>query len=289
MAELLEQYTSMIETALERAIPNGDSRFKRVLDAMRYSLLAGGKRIRPKLVLTFCELCGGDAEKAIPFACAIEMIHTYSLIHDDLPCMDDDDWRRGRPSCHKAYGEDVALLAGDALQSEAFRVLASADLPSDRVQAAVSTLATLCGSIGMVGGQMIDIDAVRQPLSESELLQMYSLKTSCLLKASCCLGCIAAGRLDLCESASAYGEALGLAFQIRDDVLDVIGEAEKLGKPIGSDEKNGKPTLVALIGVDRANELVQRYSEEAKKALVPFESKAVDLLNFTDTLMKRDR
>lgn len=289
MAELLDRYTDVIEKALREALPSVDTRYRPLIEAMRYSLLAGGKRIRPALVLAFCEMCGGDVQKAIPFACGIEMIHTYSLIHDDLPCMDNDDFRRGRLSCHKQFGEDVALLAGDALQSEAFRQMASAELPPDRVQAAVRLLADYCGAFGMAGGQMMDLDAVREPLAEDELIQMYSLKTSCLLKAACCLGCVAAGRFDLSDPAAAYGEALGLAFQIQDDILDVIGDEDKIGKPVGSDAQNGKPTLVAQIGLERAKEQVARYTEEAKRALAAFEMKAGELLDFTDTLMKRDR
>ena len=288
MSDLLARYAHVIERALDDALPVTEVAYAPVVAAARYSLLAGGKRIRPALVLEFCRLCGGEPAAALPFACAVEMIHTYSLIHDDLPCMDDDDLRRGRPSCHRAHGEGVALIAGDGLQAEAYRCLASADLPADRIVRAVRVLAEYSGTHGMVGGQMMDISSEKLPLTDQELLSMYSLKTSCLLSAACQLGCIAAGRFDRCDAADAFAVNLGLAFQIRDDVLDVTGDRQVLGKDIGNDSKNGKDTFAARNGLPAANEAIARYSQAAKDALADFGDEAKDLRDLTDYLIQRD-
>lgn len=289
MPDILTRYSSGIESALECSLPPSEEPYADVIEAMRYSLLAGGKRIRPALVLEFCRICGGNPESAMPFACAVEMIHTYSLIHDDLPCMDDDDLRRGRPSCHRRFGEAVALIAADALQAEAFRCLTSADLPPERIVTAVRILAELSGKSGMVGGQMMDISSENSTLSDGELLQMYDLKTSCLLSAACQLGCIAAGRFDFCSAASEFARNLGLAFQIQDDILDETGDIATLGKDTGNDAKNGKATYVARYGVTHAKEIVSKYSAAAKSALDVFNGKQADLLQLTDLLMQRDR
>lgn len=289
MADLLSRYADRIEAALDAALPECAAAYAPVVAAERYSLLAGGKRLRPALVLEFCRICGGEPEAALPFACAVEMVHTYSLIHDDLPCMDDDDLRRGRPSCHIAHGESVALIAGDALQAEAFHTLAGADLPPDRVVRAVEVLAKLSGTHGMVGGQMMDISSETSPLSDADQTTMYALKTSCLLSAACQLGCIAAGRLDRCEAANAFAVNLGLAFQIRDDVLDVTGDRAVLGKDVGNDCKNGKDTFVARYGLRKAEEAVTAYSQAAKDALAAFGDDADDLRELTDYLIQRDR
>ena len=289
MADLLTRYHDWIERYLDGVLYDVDQPYAGLLDAMKYSLMAGGKRIRPVLVLEFCRLCGGDPDKAMPFAAAIEMVHTMSLIHDDLPCMDNDDFRRGRPSCHKAHGEDVALIAGDALLTEAFYRISQADLPPERIALAVERLAVESGALGMVGGQMIDISKDKSELSDEDMLQMYALKTSCLLSAACQLGCIAAGRFDACKNAADFAYNLGLAFQIRDDILDEIGDSARLGKPTGSDQKNGKETFLARVGMAKAEELVCSYSDAAKKALALFGEDAADLLELTDKLMQRDR
>ena len=289
MADLLTRYADRIEAALDAALPATDAPYAPVVEAMRYSLLSGGKRVRPALVLEFCRICGGATESALPFACAIEMMHTSSLIHDDLPCMDDDNYRRGRPSCHIAHGEDVALIAGDALMMDAFRLLAAADLSADRISAAVRLLSEMSGKDGLVGGQMMDLASESEPLSDEDQLMMYALKTSYLLSAACQLRCIAAGRLDRCNGAHVFAFNVGLAFQIRDDILDVTGDSAVLGKDTGNDNKNGKNTLIARYGIQKAEEMVAAYSLAAKDALAVFGDDAADLKELTDFLMQRDR
>lgn len=284
---LLRDYQTKMQNRLDILLPENDSLYSKTVRAARYSLLAGGKRLRPILLLEFYKLCGGNDDCAYQLAAALEMIHTYSLIHDDLPCMDNDDYRRGRLSCHKAFGEDIALLAGDALQPFAFETVANAALPSDRIAAATKSLAHYCGLNGMVGGQMIDISGA----AENDIIRltaMYSLKTSALIRTACELGCIAAGRVDLCAHAGEFAENLGLAFQIRDDILDVIGTAEQLGKPIGSDDKNGKPTYASFYGVDKAEAFVKEYSDRAKASLEPFGAAADGLKELTDLLSGRN-
>ena len=265
-------YLSMIEKALFSYLPSSDIREGKLIDAMRYSLEAGGKRVRPMLVMEFNAVCGGKPEAALPFACAVEMIHTYSLIHDDLPCMDDDDLRRGKPSNHKVFGEDTALLAGDALQTLAFEILASdktAKLTGDNAcRRAVNTLARYSGCVGMAGGQMIDLvsENTHAPLDVVE--ELIGKKTACLLQAACELGCIAAGADDeKIKAASEYGKSIGYAFQIQDDILDLTSTDEVLGKPVGSDEENQKSTIVSLLGIEQSRRLVDDYTAKAIAAL----------------------
>ena len=243
-------------------------------EAMSYSLLSGGKRIRPVLVLEVCRLFGGNPERALPLACGLEMVHTYSLIHDDLPCMDDDDFRRGKPTNHKVFGEANAVLAGDALLTAAFSVLAEADLPPERIQRAVATLARAAGPAGMVGGQVLDLLGEGKDLSEEEILTIETLKTGCMIEAAARLGAIAAGSSPEEEAAAAaYARKLGLAFQIRDDLLDVLGDEAEFGKPIGSDEANQKSTLVARKGIAACEAWVQSMTQEAVDHLAPFSGK----------------
>ncbi len=245
-------------------------------DAMRYSLLAGGKRIRPVLVLESCRACGGHLESAMPFACGLEMVHTYSLIHDDLPCMDNDDYRRGKPTNHKVYGEAVATLAGDGLLTAAFGVLSGSEAfakqPADRIARAVRCLARSAGEDGMVAGQILDLEwEAGRDLTREELEQVHNRKTGALLRCACELGCIAAGGSQAQSKAlEQYATAIGMAFQIRDDILDVTGTAEELGKPIGSDAENGKTTFVTLLGLDGSQSLVQELTEQAKRAVTSF-------------------
>jgi geranylgeranyl diphosphate synthase type II len=237
---------------------------------MRYSLFAGGKRLRPVMTLEFCRMCCGDYKKAAPFAAAIEMIQTYSLIHDDLPCMDNDDFRRGIPTNHKVYGEGAAVLAGDALLTDAFMMAASAELrrPKD-IALAIGVLAHNAGSLGMVGGQMLDIDSENRVLSEQEVYDIQSRKTVALINASCVLGVIAGGgSQEQIQAAALYAAGLGMAFQIRDDMLDVIGSAEELGKAVGTDEK--KNTYVRLYGLDKCEQMVQQNTKMALNALDTF-------------------
>ena len=246
---------------------------QRLFSAMRYSLLAGGKRLRPILVFAFCKLCGGDWKKAVNFAAAVEMIHTYSLIHDDLPCMDNDDYRRGRLTNHKVFGEAMAVLAGDGLLTDAFSVVSMAKLsnPAD-MATAVGILAECAGSRGMVGGQVLDIQAEERELSEEEVLRIQSRKTGCLISAACSLGAVAGGATQAqFDAACQFAAGLGLAFQIRDDMLDVIGTKEEMGKGVGTDET--KNTFVRLYGLEKCEELVQKYTKYALDAISVFADK----------------
>ena len=243
---------------------------KQLFEAMEYSLLAGGKRLRPIFVFEFCRLCGGDWKKEAPFAAAIEMIHTYSLIHDDLPCMDNDDFRRGRPTNHKVYGEAMAFLAGDALLTDAFTVASTADLEPKAVLEAIQILSECAGSLGMVGGQVLDIKSDERLLTEQEVLDIQQRKTGCLISAACGMGAIAGGASqERFDAACQFAAGLGLAFQIRDDMLDVIGTKEEMGKGVGTDEK--KNTFVRLYGLEKCEELVQKYTDYALDALTVFD------------------
>ena len=243
----------------------------RLYDAISYSLLAGGKRLRPILAFEFCRLCGREWQAAAPFAAAIEMIHTYSLIHDDLPCMDNDDFRRGRPTNHKVYGEAMAVLSGDALLTDAFCAAAMAKLPNPADMAtAIGVLSECAGSHGMVGGQVLDIMSEERLLSEQEVLDIQSRKTGALIRAACALGVIAGGATQAqYDAACQFAAALGLAFQIRDDMLDVIGSQEEMGKGVGTDAN--KNTFVRLYGLEKCEELVQTYTDYALQALNVFE------------------
>ena len=258
-----------------------------VAEAMWYSLSAGGKRIRPVLVMEFCRVCGGDTKNAEAAACAIEMIHTFSLIHDDLPCMDNDDYRRGKPSCHKAYGEATALLAGDALENLAFGIIADAVILDSVKVRLVQTLAKAVGVNGMIGGQVIDTEYEGKNIPEEMLLRMYSMKTSALLKAACLMGCICAeADEEKMTAAIKYAENLGLAFQIIDDILDITGNEQQLGKPIGSDAANGKITYASLNGLEKSNSYAAKLTENALDSLSAFENTEF-LKELTLYLLKR--
>lgn len=237
-------------------------------ESMRYSLLAGGKRIRPVIVLEFAKAAGGNMESALDAACAAEMLHTYSLIHDDLPCMDDDDLRRGKPTNHVVYGECTAVLAGDALQAECFKILANSNLPAERVVKMVQFLSNAAGLMGICGGQALDIAGEGKSLNAEEVSKIHSLKTASLLVACAKMGVAAAGGSDeQLSAAEEYAENLGIAFQIRDDVLDVISTTEELGKPVGSDDENEKSTFVTIFGVDKCLELVEEKTQAAIAAV----------------------
>lgn len=270
MNDLMQRYMDRTEEYLARCFTN-DAPQKKLFDAMRYSLLAGGKRLRPVIVLAFCELCGGNAENALPFAAALEMVHTYSLIHDDLPCMDNDDYRRGKPTNHRVFGEATAVLAGDGLLTAAFGQLASAKLPAERIVEAVRVLSLCAGELGMVGGQVLDMDAETRICTEQEVIDIQSRKTGALISAACQLGVIAAGGSSKQQTAAAqYADSLGLAFQIQDDILDVIGDAGKLGKATGVDKN--KNTFVRLYGVETCKEMVAQETEKAVHALDSFDN-----------------
>lgn len=269
MESELNCYATRIEAYLQKCFTD-DAPQKELFEAMRYSLLAGGKRLRPVLTQAFCKLCGGNAEEALPFGAAIEMVHTYSLIHDDLPCMDNDDYRRGKPTNHRVYGEATAVLAGDALLTAAFSQLARAKLPAERVVEAVRVLSLCAGELGMVGGQVLDMDAEKRECTEQEVYDIQSRKTGALISAACQLGVIAAGGNETQQrAASAYADSLGLAFQIEDDILDVVGDAQKLGKAVGVDDK--KNTFVRLYGVEKCREMIKAETEKAVSALSVFE------------------
>ena len=244
---------------------------KPLFEAMEYSLLAGGKRLRPIFAFEFCRMCGKDWKKAAPFAAAIEMIHTYSLIHDDLPCMDNDDFRRGRPTNHKVYGEAMAVLAGDALLTDAFTVATMADVTDfASIRDAIGILAGCAGSHGMVGGQVLDIMSEERELTEQEVLDIQTRKTGCLINAACSLGAIAGSATqEQFEAACQFAAGIGLAFQIRDDMLDVIGTQEEMGKGVGTDA--AKNTFVRLYGLRKCEELVEKYTKYALDALNVFE------------------
>ncbi len=242
---------------------------KELFDAMRYSLLAGGKRLRPIFVFDFCRMCGGDWRLAAPFAAAIEMVHTYSLIHDDLPCMDNDDYRRGRLTNHKVYGEATAVLAGDALLTAAFSFVAKAPFSAEIRIRATEILADCAGEMGMVGGQVLDMQSEQRQCTEQEVLDIQSRKTGALICAACMLGVLAAGGNDeQLEAAKNFASHLGLAFQIRDDMLDVIGDAKELGKAVGADAT--KNTFVQLYGLEACDKLVRSHTEQAQSYLNTF-------------------
>jgi geranylgeranyl diphosphate synthase type II len=254
-----------INDYLKSVFSYDDEDFKIICDSVNYSLLNGGKRIRPFILISFCEMFGGKREKAIAFASALEMIHTYSLIHDDLPCMDDDDQRRGKPSNHKVYGEANALLAGDALLTEAFSVALKADLPAETLVLAIKTLSSAAGYEGMIGGQVMDMSPELLQKDVEKLKKMYSLKTGKLISAAAILGCLAANVRDeaTLKSAERYAQKIGLAFQIVDDLLDKFGTEEDLGKPIGSDDKNDKTTFLLFASPEEARAYAKKLTEEA--------------------------
>ena len=287
---LLNGYKTVFEEQIDILFPDNIYPYDSVLKAARYSLLNGGKRIRPVLTAEFCKLAGGNAEDSYNFAIALEMIHTYSLIHDDLPSMDNDDIRRGKPSCHKAFGEDTALLAGDTLLTEAFGVAAKANLPSERVVKAVECLAQNAGLHGMIGGQVLDLEFEKNKPTAEQLTDMYSRKTSGLLVAACTLGLIAAGEENpnAFENARNYANNLGIAFQIIDDILDLTSSQEVLGKPIGSDDKNHKTTFVTLFGLEKAKEYANGYTNSALSFLEKFGGDKTNLKLLTEYLLKRN-
>ena len=245
---------------------------KQLFEAMEYSLLAGGKRLRAACVYEFCRMCGGSWQEASPFAAAVEMIHTYSLIHDDLPSMDNDDFRRGRPTNHKVYGEAMAILAGDALLTDAFMVASRIQLPKpEDLGMAISLIAECAGSMGMVGGQVLDILAEDRECTVQEVLDIQNRKTGRLISAACALGAIAGGAdEERFDAACKFAAGLGLAFQIRDDMLDVIGTQEEMGKGVGTDEN--KNTFVRIYGLEKCEQLVQTYTNYALEALEVFEN-----------------
>lgn len=270
---ILNNDISIVEDRLIKLLPECANGQDEVVKAMKYSLSNGGKRLRPVLCLEFARACGADRFDALDFACAVEYIHSYSLIHDDLPCMDDDDMRRGKPSCHKEFGEATALLAGDALLTHAFQILAGAELDDKKIALACGLLAQNAGVQGMVGGQVIDLKYESETPDLQQLLSVHRLKTGALISAACLLGCIAAGADDeKIAAASAFAYDLGVAFQIKDDILDVVGSTEALGKPVGSDAENNKTTYVTVRGMENAQKDVEMLTSAAVSRLSAFEN-----------------
>lgn len=284
----LEIYSEKINNRLEQLLNAQTSGYQRqCIDAMRYSLSAGGKRLRPVLVLEFARIFGKNDDTALDTACAIEMIHTFSLIHDDLPCMDDDDIRRGKPSCHKAFSEAIALLAGDALENLAFDVISKDNKLSDHQKVMlIRELSFAVGVDGMIGGQIIDIDNINNPFDSDKLLKMYSMKTGALIKCACRMGCICADRPDVIDTADRYAESLGLAFQIIDDILDIIADEKLLGKPVHSDEALNKSTYPAVFGIENARIKAKELSLDAMKTASEFDVSGF-LTELTEYLLKR--
>lgn len=259
---------ALVETALSRIFADA-APIEDIYDAMEYSLLAGGKRLRPVLAIEVCRLCGGEPEDVLPLACAVEMVHTYSLIHDDLPAMDNDDLRRGKPTNHKVYGEATAILAGDGLLTAAFETIARAESLSERQRLqAVSALSRAAGPAGMIGGQVLDMAGERKALDQPEVERLQRLKCGALIRCAAHMGCIAANAdAATAQAVDRYADALGLAFQVRDDILDVTATEQVLGKPIGSDQASHKTTFVTLMGLEACQEWVEQLSRQAAEAL----------------------
>lgn len=269
MKSILKQRAALVNAYLDTYLGMFPETPKRLGESMCYSLGAGGKRLRPVLCLTAARLGGLSENAALPFAAAIEMIHTYSLIHDDLPAMDNDDLRRGKPSNHKQFDEATAILAGDGLLTDAFAVALRTDVPAGRLLAALKELARAAGSEGMVGGQILDMEYTgKSHVALAEVAQMQALKTGAMLRASCVCGIVLAGGSDnLIEAMAAYGSGLGKAFQIADDILDIVGATAELGKPVGSDEAQGKNTYPSIAGLEESRKTARAEVEKAKTAL----------------------
>ena len=291
--EQLKKYIDFTDSNLKEYLkaPEGETPQSSLIEAMKYSLEAGGKRVRPVLVYAFCEALGGNYKDAVAPACAIEMIHTFSLIHDDLPAMDDDDYRRGKPSCHKAFGEAMGILAGDALAVLPFELIAddSKFSPEQKISM-ISLLANAVGKDGMIGGQVMDMEyEKRSDITDEMLREMYRNKTGQLIAVSCVMGgiCADADR-DTLRTAAEYGFRLGLAFQIIDDILDVTGTAAEMGKLTGSDEKENKTTFVTIYGVEKAQEIADQITNEALEWLGDFENTGF-LKELTELLLKRKK
>ena len=286
----LKEYKALIDTKLAEYFRADDMPQAGLFEAMRYSLNAGGKRIRPILVLEFCRITGGDCDKALPVACAIEMLHTYSLIHDDLPCMDNDDYRRGKPSCHKQFPENIALLAGDALNTLPFEVIADCamrgKISAQKAVMLTSVLAKAVGCNGMIGGQVMDLQSEGKEISLDTLNALQEKKTGALIEAACVMGVILGGDMDKLPLAAGYADCLGRAFQIVDDILDVTGSFEELGKPIGSDSEQNKNTYVSLMGLENSEKEAKKLTEDALMYLEKFDNNDF-LAELTESLLSR--
>ena len=293
-SEHLAAYRDAVEAALPRFLPPEEPAYGVLGRAMAYACEDGGKRLRPVLLLEWAHLCGGAAGQALPFACALEMVHSYSLVHDDLPCMDNSPLRRGKPSVHKAFGEDMALLTGDALLNRAFEVCLAPEnrgtLPAGAVLDAAAILADCAGLHGMIGGQAMDLQSEGKTISLAELERLQRGKTAALLRAACRMGAVlGGGDAGQLQAAEAYGTAVGLGFQIVDDILDVTATEQELGKPVGGDRELEKSTYVSLLGLAQARELAAQRTEEALSALQPLGTAAEELRQLTVRLLKRQQ
>ena len=286
---VLNNYNLAVEEIFNQYLPDEASNYKSLTDSMRYSFLLGGKRIRPALLMEFYKICGGEDELAINFAVALEMIHTYSLIHDDLPCMDNDDIRRGKPSNHKVFGEDIALLAGDGLLTHAFCVAADTkNIPAERVVRSVKELSLLSGYRGMAGGQVIDLESEGKQVNSDVIYELNLLKTAGLLRAAAKIGVILAGGSDKqIKAADDFGVSLGICFQIVDDILDATSDTATLGKPTGSDQKNEKSTYLSLYGMEKCKEMVKQLTSKALCNLSEFDGDTSFLKELTLFLAER--
>ncbi len=286
----LSERAEMVERALEAIVPALDCRPARLHEAMRYALFGGGKRLRPVLALAAAEAVGADSTLLIREACALELLHTYTLVHDDLPAMDDDDYRRGRLSTHKVFGEAVAILAGDALQTLAFGVLASGDYPAGKKTEAIRLIADACGSQGVIGGQVVDIESENRKIDAAELDYIHRHKTGCLMRASVLLGALLGGcSPEQYRRLSDYGEAIGLCFQISDDILDVLGTTAEIGKPAGSDQARGKATYPSMHGMDASRRRLSQLCRESIDALETFDDKAAPLRALSLLVVERKK
>lgn len=294
----IDECRQKVEAALDAWLPSEDELPSALHQAMRYSVFAGGKRVRPFLVLECYRVVGGDDEKALPAACAVEVLHTYSLVHDDLPCIDNDDFRRGKPTCHKVFGEGMAVLCGDALLTLAFELLAKklpeVGVSEETTLQVIATLAKAVGSRQLIGGQALDImaqEAISHQLSAisgQEVKQIHERKTAALMRACCVIGGLIGGaNKEQLSSLSDYGYWLGLAFQITDDILDVTGDPEKLGKSVGKDEKQKKLTYPMVFGLERSRELAEEAVQKAVQVLKPFDERADLLRALAQFLLKR--
>ena len=291
MNNILDSHLELVEKSIMSFVPSCDKSYALIEDAMKYSLESGGKRVRPMLVLEFCRICGGDVNKALPFAAAVEFIHTYSLIHDDLPCMDNDDMRRGKPTNHKVFGYSTALLAGDALLTKAFLVAAGNPFVAPEIAAkAVEIMAELAGDTGMIGGQIMDLAGEEKRLELDEIKKLHRMKTGALIRCAAYLGCLSAGMTLRCgetQQIVAYAENIGLVFQIVDDILDVIGDEKSLGKNINSDADSNKSTFMTWLSVDEAKAYAEELTAEAILALSEFKEEAGLLRELATYLLER--
>ena len=292
ITDVMKTYNETVNGFLYDLLNITDKDYPVIFDAVNYSVKNGGKRIRPFLVLKFSELAGAKpfSKTALYFASALECIHTYSLIHDDLPCMDDDDLRRGKPTNHKVFGDANATLAGDALNTYAFEIIANSDAAPDMKVQAVKALSHLAGLFGMVGGQVMDLIGEEKKLDKREYEKMNELKTGALIRCAAKLGLIAAGCTDdtMYENADIYAACIGRAFQIRDDILDVTADEAVFGKPVGSDAENGKTTVLSFMSLDAAQDLASDLTQKAKKALEKYGEKGRDLSELADYLLERN-